>query len=149
MKTKQSKTKGTYLKLQFHGGHSLSRRDLGEFLDVSVQVSGWDFCVPTCCSFQQGLMDEYVLILCLHHIVPLSSHAGHMTVNVHQFLVFHPLQHGLDHNEAACPAHTSTERAQRENMVACHLLHIGIPICCCFGNNCSFLGPYSNNINIQ
>lgn len=111
---KQDKV-GTYLELQFHGGDRLSRGDLGELLDVSVQVASWNLCVATCCSFQQGLVDEYVLIFCLHHVVPLSSHTRHVTVNVDRLLMFHPLQHGFNHNEAACPAHTSADGAQRGN----------------------------------
>lgn len=104
----------SYLKLQFHGGDGLPRRDLAELLDVGVQVAGSDFCVSTCGGLQQGLVDEYVLILCLHHVVPLSSHARHMSVYVYRLLVLHPLQHGVDHDEAARPAHTSADGAQRE-----------------------------------
>lgn len=114
---KYTESRSAHLKLQFHSCHRLSSGHLGELLDVGVQVAGRDFCVATDCSFQQGLVDEYVLILCLHHVVPLSSHARHMTVYVHRLLVFHPLQHGVNHNKAARPAHTgtdgSTERKHR------------------------------------
>lgn len=60
-------------------------------------------------------MDEDVLILCLYHVVPLSSHACHMTVNVHRLFMFYPLQHGIDHDKAAGSAHTSTDKAQTEH----------------------------------
>lgn len=103
-----------HLKLQFHSGDSLSGRDLCVLLNVRVQVASGDFCVATCCSFQQGLMDEYVLILCLHHVVPLSSHARHVAVYVHWLLVLHPLQHSVNHDEAARPAHTSTDKDTTE-----------------------------------
>lgn len=82
-----------------------------------MQVSGRDLRDATCCSLRKGLVDEDVLLLCLHHVVPLSAHAGHMTINVHRLLVLHPLQHGVDHNEAAGPAHASTNTQRRERVL--------------------------------
>lgn len=59
-------------------------------------------------SLQQGLMDEDVLVLCLHHVVALGAHARHVAVDVHGLLMLDPLQHGIDDNEAAGSAHAST-----------------------------------------
>lgn len=33
-----------------------------------------------------------------------------MPINVHRLLMFDPLQHGVNHDEAACPANARTER---------------------------------------
>lgn len=104
----ESSRAGTHLELQLYGRDRLSWRDQAELLDVAVQVPGRDLRVAARCSLKKGLVDEDVLLLCLHHVVPLSTHAGHMTINVHRLLMLHPLQHRVDHNEAAGPAHTST-----------------------------------------
>ena len=39
---------------------------------------------------QQGVVYEDVLVLCLHHIVPLCSKTRDVAIHVHSFLVFHP-----------------------------------------------------------
>ena len=98
----------THLELQLHGSDRLARRGLGEFLDVCVQVAGQHLGVAAGCRLQQGLVDEDVLVLGLDHVVPLGAHARHVAVDVHGLLVLHALQHGIDHDEAACPAHAST-----------------------------------------
>lgn len=105
----------TYLKLQLYGGGCFSWRDQGELLDVSIQVSGRDLCVAACCSLRKGFVDEDVLILCLHHVVPLSTHAGHVTINVHWLLMFHPLQHRVDHDEAAGPTHAGADTEENKD----------------------------------
>lgn len=99
-----------HLKLQLHGCDGLSSRWLCELLDVGVEVSGRDLCVSTGGGLQKGLMDEDVLVLRLHHIVPLGSHARDVAINVYSLLVLHALQHGINDYEAACTANSSTER---------------------------------------
>lgn len=102
-----------HLKLQFHGSNRLARRGLGQFLDVGVQVASWDLSVSTGGGLQQGFMDEDVLVLSLNHVVPLSTHARHMAIDVHGLLVLHALQHGIDHDKAASPAHARAERQEQ------------------------------------
>lgn len=99
----------SHLKLQLHVCDGLSRQWLGELLDVAVEVSGRDLCVSTGGGLQQGLVDEDVLVLRLHHVVPLGSHACDVAINVYSLLMFHPLQHGVNNYEAARAAHSSTE----------------------------------------
>ena len=98
-----------YLELQLHGGERLPRCILGKFLDVGEQTAGWDLRAATDSGLQQGLVNENVLVLGLDHVVPGRTHAGHMTVGVHRLLVLDPLQHGFYDDEAAGPAHSSTE----------------------------------------
>ena len=73
------------------------------------------------CYLEQGVVYEDVLVLGLHHVVPLRPQAGHVPVHVHldehindddpdrwrahRLLVLHPLEHGVDHDEGAGPAH--------------------------------------------
>lgn len=53
-------------------------------------------------------MDEDVLVFGLDHVVPLGAHARHVAIDVYRLLVLHAFQHGIDHDEAASPAHTRT-----------------------------------------
>ena len=57
---------------------------------------------------QQGVVYEDVLVLCLHHVVPLGPETRHVAVHVHGLLVLHPLQHGVYHNEGPGPAYPCT-----------------------------------------
>lgn len=77
---------------------------------MGVEVSGRDLSVSTGGSLQQRLVDEDVLVLRLHHVVPLGSHARDVAINVYCLLVFHALQHGINDYEAARAAHSSTDR---------------------------------------
>lgn len=101
-----------YLELQLHACDVLSGLHLSQFLYVREEAAGGDLCVAAGDCLQQGVMDEAVLILRLHHVVPLSSHQGHVTVDVHRFLVLDALQHGVDDDEAACAAHAGTKHTQ-------------------------------------
>ncbi|RUS75355.1 hypothetical protein EGW08_016877, partial [Elysia chlorotica] len=83
----------------------LGRRQL---LDVSGQVSCGDLSVATLDGLEQRVVDEDVLVLRLHHVVPLGAQARHMTVDVHRHLVLDALQHGVDHDERSGPADSST-----------------------------------------
>lgn len=96
---------GQSLELQFHGGDRVARWGLGQLLDVGVQVSRRHLRVAAGGGLQQGFVDEDVLVFSLDHVVSLGSHARHMAVDVHGLLVLHALQHGIDHDEAAGPAH--------------------------------------------
>jgi hypothetical protein len=51
-------------------------------------------------------MDKDVLVLSLDHVVALGPEAGHVTVDINRLLLLHSLQHGVDDNECASPAHT-------------------------------------------
>lgn len=97
-----------HLKLQLHASHVLSALHLGQLLHVGVQTPGSHFSVPARHGLQQGLVDEAVLVLRLHHVVPLRAHQGHMTVDVHSALVSDALQHGVDDDETARATNTST-----------------------------------------
>lgn len=94
-----------YLEFQFHASDILPSLYLGQFLDVGVQVSGGHFC----CAAVDGLLEcvvyEDVLVFCLHHVVALGAHERYMSVDVHCLLVLDTLQHGINHNEAACATH--------------------------------------------
>lgn len=105
----------SHLELQLHGSNRLAGWGLGEFLDVGVQVACWHLGVAAGGGLQQGLVDEDVLVLGLDHVVPLGTHARHVAVDVYGLLVLHALQHGVDHDEAASPAHARTDgERQRE-----------------------------------
>lgn len=99
----------SHLELQLHGSDRLAGRGLGEFLDVCVQVAGQHLSVAAGGGLQQRLVDEDVLVLGLDHVVPLGTHARHVAIDVHGLLVLHAFQHGVDHDEAAGPAHARTE----------------------------------------
>lgn len=75
-------------------------------------------------------MDEAVLVLCLHHVVPLRSHECDMPVNIDCLLMLDPFQHGIDHNEAACSTNPRTEKAlkKRKRNKEPELLEISISI---------------------
>lgn len=77
---------------------------------MGVEVPGGDLGVPAGGGLQQGLVDKDVLVLRLYHVVPLSSHARDVTVDVHSLLVLHAFQHGIDDYEAAGAAHSGAVR---------------------------------------
>ena len=66
---------------------------------------------------KQGVVYKDVLVLRLDHVVSLGPQAGHVAVDVDGLLVLHPLQHRVDHDEGARPAHA---RAEGKNI---HLRH--------------------------
>lgn len=88
----------------------LAALHLCQFLHVGVEAACCYLGVATGDSLQQGLMNEAVLILCLHHVIPLRAHQRHMTIDVHGALVTDTFQHCIDHDEAACTSYTRTER---------------------------------------
>lgn len=98
-----------HLELQLHAGDILSRFNLRQPLDVRVQVPSGDLCGPTGHGFQQRIVNEDVLVLCLDHVIPLGAHQRDMAIDVNGLLMLDSLRHGVDHNEAACAAHSSTE----------------------------------------
>lgn len=98
----------TYLEFQLHCSNALAWWHLGQLLDVSKEVACKHLGIATRGCLQQGLVDEDVLVLRLHHVVALGAHARHVAIDVHGLLMLHPLQHGIDDNEATSPAHTST-----------------------------------------
>lgn len=102
----------TNLEFQLHCSNALAWWHLGQLLDVGEEVACGHLGVATRGSLQQGLVDEDVLILRLHHVIALGAHARHMPVDVHGLLVLHPLQHGVNDNEAAGSAHASTAGAE-------------------------------------
>ena len=55
-------------------------------------------------------MKEYVLILCLNHVVPLGPQARHVAVHVDSLLVFQPLQHRVDHDEGSGATDAGTKK---------------------------------------
>lgn len=61
----------TNLEFQLHRSDALSWRHLGQFLDVSEEIACRHLGIATRGCLQQGLMDEDVLVLCLHHVVAL------------------------------------------------------------------------------
>lgn len=99
-----------HLELQLHAGDVLPALHLGQLLHVWVQTPGGHLGVPAGHGLQQGLVDEAVLVLRLHHVVPLWAHQGHMTVDVHGALVSNAFQHGVDDDEAASTTNTGTGR---------------------------------------
>lgn len=102
-------TQNNHLELQLHGSNRFTGRRLGEFLDVGEQVARRNLGVATRSGLQQGFVDKDVLVLGLDHVVPLGAHARHVAVDVYGLLVLHALQHGIDHDEAAGPAHARTD----------------------------------------
>lgn len=97
-----------YLELQLHPGDVLSALDLRQLLDVGVEIPGGHFGGAAVDGLQEGVVDEHVLVLRLHHVVALGAHERHVAVDVHRLLVFDPLQHGVDHDEAARAPHPRT-----------------------------------------
>lgn len=80
-----------YLELQLHACDVLSGLHLSQFLDVGEEAASGDLRVAAGDCLQQGIMDEAVLILSLHHVVPLGTHQRHVTVDVHGLLVLDAL----------------------------------------------------------
>lgn len=104
----------TNLEFQLHRSDALAWRHLGQLLDVSEEVACRHLGIAACGCFQQGLVDEDVLVLRLHHVVALRAHARHVPVDVHGLLVLHPLQHGVDDNEAPSSAHAGAAGTKHE-----------------------------------
>lgn len=98
-----------HLELQLHAGDILSRFNLRQPLDVGVQIPSGDFSVPAGHGLQQCVVNEDVLVLRLDHVVPLGAHERDMAVDVNSLLMLDSFRHGVDHDEAARAAHSSTE----------------------------------------
>lgn len=105
------------LELQLHARDILSWLNLRQPLDVGVQVPGRDFRVPAGHCFQQRVVNEDVLVLSLDHVVPLGAHQRHVAVDVDGLLVLDALRHGIDHDEAAGPAHPSTVKPMNRKII--------------------------------
>lgn len=92
-----------YLEFQLHASDMLSALNLGQLLDVGIEAPGGHLSVATGHCLQQGIVDEAVLVLRLHHVVPLWPHQRHVAVNVDRLLVLDTLKHGVDDDKAARP----------------------------------------------
>lgn len=103
-----------HLELQLHAGDIFSWFNLRQPLDVGVQVPCRDFGVPAGHRLQQCIVNEDVLVFRLHHVVPLGAHQRDMTVDVDGLLMLDSLCHGINHNETASAAHSSTGNRKRE-----------------------------------
>ena len=68
---------------------------------MAVQRSGRYFRVAARDGFQDGVVDENVLVFRLHHVVPLSPQTGHVAVDVDTVFVAQPLQHRVDDDKGA------------------------------------------------
>lgn len=121
------------LELELHAGDVLAGLHLGQLLDVGVEAAGGYLGGAAAHGLQQGLVDEAVLVLRLHHVVALGPHERHVAVHIHRLLRLDPLQHGIDDDEAAGAAHagtagtdtaisgpsSKTDGAQREGQATC------------------------------
>lgn len=96
----------SHLELKLHARDVLARLHLGQLLDVGVEAACGDLGIAAAHGLQQRLVDEAILVLCLHHVVALRPHEGHMSVHVHRLLRLDALQHGVNYDEAASTPHT-------------------------------------------
>ena len=87
----------------------LAALHLGKLLDVGIEAPGSHLSVAAGHRLQQCVVNEAVLVLRLHHVVPLRAHQRHMAVNVHRLLMLDALKHGIDDDEATRPPDTRTE----------------------------------------
>ena len=62
--------------------------------------------------FQYGIVYEYVLVLCLHHVLSLGPETGHVTIDVHLVFILHLLHLCVNHNEttSATNSYTQTQK---------------------------------------
>lgn len=129
----------SHLELQLHSGNSFAGWGLGEFLDVGIQVPRRHLSVATGGGLQQSFVDEDVLVFSLDHVIPLGSHACHMTIDVHGLLVLHALQHGINHNEAASSTYARTDggRQTEEGGLMYHYFDITDTVTCLFALCCT------------
>jgi len=97
----------TYLELELHGSLLMIQRSQ-QLSHVTAQIARQDLRVAGRYGFQHGVVNEDVLVLSLHHVVPLSTQARHLTIDIDRVHVFDPLQHSVDHNESSRPPHAST-----------------------------------------
>lgn len=107
----------SHLELQLHAGDIFSWFNLCQPLDVGVQVPCGDLCVPAGDSLQHCIVNEYVLVLRLDHVVPLGAHQRDVAVDVDGLFMLDALCHGVDHDEAASAADSSTKRKQGNRKV--------------------------------
>lgn len=98
----------SYLEFIFHAGDGLSGLQGRQLLDVAVEVPCVDLRGPAGHRLVQGLVDEDVLLLGLHHVITLGAQAGHVTVDVDRLLVLDALQHGVDDDVGPGPPDTGT-----------------------------------------
>ena len=68
---------------------------------MRVEMAGRDLRVAGLDGLEQRVVDEDVLVLRLHHVVPLRPKASHVTIDIDRPLVFDALQHRVDDNERA------------------------------------------------
>jgi len=80
---------------------------------VRVEIPCGYFRVAGLDGLEQRVVNEYVLVLCLHHVVALSAQAGHVAVDIDRLLVLDPLEHRVDDYERTGAADAS---AVNDNM---------------------------------
>ena len=68
---------------------------------MRVQMPRRDLRVARLDSLEQRVVDEDVLVLCLHHVIALRTQTRYVTVDVDRSLVFHAFQHRVDHDKRA------------------------------------------------
>lgn len=75
-------------------------------------------------------MDEAVLVLCLHHVVPLRAHQGHVTVDVYGALLPNALQHAVDDDKTASAADSGANGGRGVSEVEDYLCSTHISVSC-------------------
>ena len=93
-----------------------------ELAHVTSQVPRQYLCVARRDGFQQGVMDEHVLVLRLNHVVALRPQARHVTIDIDRVHVLDPLQHRVDDDKGARPPHTRASQNKLPSGQRCGLL---------------------------
>ena len=99
------------LELDIHSSISITR-ELSEFLDVSVEAASRDLGVSRLDCLEEGIVNEDVLVLSLHHVVALGAKTRHVTIDINSSFVSNPLEHSVDNDERTSATDTSTVKLQ-------------------------------------
>lgn len=70
------------LELEFHSSDRLSRFNKRQLLNVCIEVSRKNLCVSGLDGLEECIVDEDILVLCLHHVITLGPKAGHVTIDI-------------------------------------------------------------------
>ena len=88
-----------------------------ETVDVLGKTGLGDVSLPGLDGLHQGVVDEDVLLLSLYEAVPLFPDVLEVGEDVQVGPGDDLLQHGVDHNVAACPPHSGTEERERISLL--------------------------------
>jgi hypothetical protein len=110
-------TNGDDLELELDARCRVARFDACQSLYVTVECPRRDFGATVQDGIDQGVVDEDVLVLSLHHVVALRPQDGHVTVHVDGPFVTDSFEHRVDDDDGTGSTDAGAAESSEESNI--------------------------------